>query len=1323
MLGEDKAFKPGIGWYKHALIELGPWFGARSWKSILDTLQADIEAMEGPKRQERLNLLREAEQIEHSIGESQLDSKLSQVTEKVQKLVDILREAGRQPGFCGIIFVERRPNAHTMKEFLDECKKFGKDFGLDFIHSAVLTGHGVNGDVGQLQMNVKQQRKIVEGFRKGLYNLLIATDVAEEGLDIERCRFVIRFDVKNTVISHIQSRGRARDRKSEYVIMLPQGDGFYEKIKKAEEEMRRWCAELPSERIIRLHGYSTDYYEDDDEDENFALEGMKELASAEITYIVPSTGARVNFYTAVSLLHQYCASLPADAYTVLRPEFETVSIGGNFHCKLTLPMNAAATEFHSGPFSKISLAKRAVSFKAIKEIHRLGGLTDRLLPPRKSALQKDDLDEESPESATHGVQGSLHTYPIHQPIFWETKIKVNPSIDSVNLYATIFSIEQPTSGALNDSALSSCRCLCLLTASPLPQFEPIELFFDGNSRFVQMNVLSESIEFTIQQTYDLYQYHNLLFATVFRKPVEVGNLETGVRHLIAPVVRQFTESDLNCGLDLEGFIDWDEIHLASACSSATAGFELQADDLHWDRLYDMVLFERGQTNRFYYTIELRSDMTPKSLIPHIPVANSSRSTSRNENTITRESDPAAANTTFAEYYLMSRDTEIQQLDQPLIEVIKVPRRIDNLQKTNTSYYTPKTTNSAARFLIPELARRCPISASVFRSASWMVSVLIRIDDLLKTTEYLSEFRLLQGGQMKVPLMLEALTASDCSYAMNYQRLELLGDTFLKFMVTIDLFIRYPLLDEGRLTLKRTSRISNSYLFKRSRLHRLDRFIVKTPPINRHFFVPVARPPSGSEEGDSLDQSPQSQQQQQRKSHFDQQISTKTMADLVESTLGAAYLSQGLDLGLKAAAALLRPLEGIRTWSDFARSYSFQTINNLDNPNNPFNIRSIQPFVEDPLLGDLKNVEDAIGYRFKNRRLLVEALTHATAIKPQTPCYQRLEFLGDSVLDMLVADYWVRRYPVSGPGVLHEIKSASINNQILGVICIQLGLHQHILHSSSSLASDIHRARQLIKDAQEDAKSDPNGPRTTKRGEPIGEYWYDFNLTKVLGDVLESVFGAVYVDSEWNYNTILGLFERTVLPTLKDHISIETITKHPIVALLHRVQKDGCQAFRLKNLATVIDGEDQENQDPHPFQSSTSPVVSPVLEVTQGILGSPEMLSSTTPLIKPTLQSSGESTPSTPTTRFADFQGQQLQEKIQTPDQVCTVLVHGQPVVTASHPRIHAARKAAAKRALELLDSDPEWLGRYCKCPTLKARSENNYRQDSDIATVAVFGTL
>jgi endoribonuclease Dicer len=56
-------------------------------------------------------------------------------------------------------------------------------------------------------------------FKKGELNCIFATSVAEEGLDIPDCNVIIRYDLNDTLIQHIQSRGRARQEGSVYIHM------------------------------------------------------------------------------------------------------------------------------------------------------------------------------------------------------------------------------------------------------------------------------------------------------------------------------------------------------------------------------------------------------------------------------------------------------------------------------------------------------------------------------------------------------------------------------------------------------------------------------------------------------------------------------------------------------------------------------------------------------------------------------------------------------------------------------------------------------------------------------------------------------------------------------------------------------------------------------------------------------------------------------------------------------------------------------------------------------------------------------------------------
>jgi endoribonuclease Dicer len=81
-------------------------------------------------------------------------------------------------------------------------------------------------------------------FLKGETNVLVASDVLEEGIDIQKCNLVVKFDMPKNYRSYVQSKGRARQRGSKYYMLVPRNnvDSFntkYESYRDTEKALQK----------------------------------------------------------------------------------------------------------------------------------------------------------------------------------------------------------------------------------------------------------------------------------------------------------------------------------------------------------------------------------------------------------------------------------------------------------------------------------------------------------------------------------------------------------------------------------------------------------------------------------------------------------------------------------------------------------------------------------------------------------------------------------------------------------------------------------------------------------------------------------------------------------------------------------------------------------------------------------------------------------------------------------------------------------------------------------------------------------------------------
>jgi dsRNA-specific ribonuclease len=317
----------------------------------------------------------------------------------------------------------------------------------------------------------------------------------------------------------------------------------------------------------------------------------------------------------------------------------------------------------------------------------------------------------------------------------------------------------------------------------------------------------------------------------------------------------------------------------------------------------------------------------------------------------------------------------EEYTQWVIEATKFPRRRDFLhafvlQKGQNSAFKRVRTFDASKCVIDRL----PASAAMF--AIILPSLLHRFEIYLVAQH-------LQNGLLKpvrvhdLGLILTAITATAAAEHVNYQRLEFLGDCVLKVSTSVTLTASQPNWPESYLTAEKSRTNSNRFLSRASRDAGLDRYLIL-----KRFTGAKWKPQRIS--SSILDQT-ESQQEKIK-------VSTKTMADIVESLIGASYVQGGLDKAIICMQTLLPSIP----WLTFPQAHAkfASSISKIDDSNI-----------------HLEPLEALLGHTFRHKQLLLEAITHpsftpytssGTGIGSSTSSYQRLEFLGDAILDLLIS---------------------------------------------------------------------------------------------------------------------------------------------------------------------------------------------------------------------------------------------------------------------------------------------------------------------------------
>ena len=361
-------------------------------------------------------------------------------------------------------------------------------------------------------------------------------------------------------------------------------------------------------------------------------------------------------------------------------------------------------------------------------------------------------------------------------------------------------------------------------------------------------------------------------------------------------------------------------------------------------------------------------------------------------------------------------------------------------------------------------------------------------------------------------------------AMNYERLEFIGDSLLKMMTTITVFNRTTCDEEG-MHVKRMGLLSNSRLCRTASQphYELFRYIRSAGENWRDTWYP-----------EFLERTGKGRIIRLTDKHRKHALGKKTIADVCEATIGACVMaSQHLptetrfDMGIKAITKLVEdPDHAINSWKEVLPMYK---------------PAAWVAELHDPIANDYaRKVFAVTGYRFKNPRLIRSALTHSSDQNSPVQDLQRLEFLGDACLDWVCIWWLFSTNPTKDPQWLTEHKMAMVSNKFLAALAVILGFNKFVYASTPAVYKEINSYAVKVQEAwsQPDVKAD---------------FWTRVvsgsNVPKVLADLVESYLGAILVDSGFDFREIEKFFENHVKWHFEDIEAYDTFaSRHPTTYL-------------------------------------------------------------------------------------------------------------------------------------------------------------------------------
>ncbi|KAL8797189.1 MAG: hypothetical protein Q9195_000656 [Heterodermia aff. obscurata] len=948
---------------------------------------------------------------------------------KARCLVDYLASVDTTE-LTGLVFVQTRAACAVLGQILSTHEKTRNKLRVStFV--GMSSSPNRKFDMGEL-VDVKNQTDTLEHMRHGHKNLILATSVLEEGIDISACNVVICFEKPPNLKAFIQRRGRARKSRSKYVLMFPEDDNqsqlaMWEQL---EDEMRK--SYMDEMRKIEY------------------LRAIEDADTAAREFCVQSTGAKITLEDAVQHLYHFCATLPTDPYADLRPIFTFTGTheGESIKANVSLPNSVDSSVREASSlyeWASEKLARRDAAFEAYIALYHANLVSDNLLPLRGQG-------DEAVAEAQKSVQKIVSLVDINEQLdIWSSIAREWYNVATIHISTVLI-----TQGG------SPWMKMLMILPKPLPNPLEIDLYWDAFKTLKATIEPGLSISQDMINTQAMADCTALLLRSVFPNRMEVDQTDF-VAHFVPAEVQ-----DLFPWLEQYRGTFSAESPIEERFANGTAGI-----------IRDLT--NNGAPHTFGGLERLHSRMSGQL-------------------------DGATQSV---------RDPEIEEENEEeiFIRARRLPKRADFLHAIPLQDCKKVELSSTLLRASECTVDKLPFIYSQF--ALFVPSILHKVE-INMIAEDLRRNLLSSVEFSDLSLVITAISTTASQESTNYQRLEFLGDSILKTMVSLTLLATHVNWHEGVLSHQKDHIVSNANLARACIAKGLDKYIL-TKPFTGHKWRPLYISNMLSEQVPST-----------------RQLSTKTLADVVESLIGAAYC----DGGITKALACLQSLLPATQWAPLDQLCA--TLNSV------YDIHVPLPPPYEPL-------ETLIGHNFKLPSLLLEAITHPSH-HGRTPSYQRLEFLGDSVLDRIITVTAFSNTPPIETHTLHLIRTALVNANFLAYHSLTLSTPLPKTSITTNLDGTftpieattplalwtfMRHSSPAIRTAQAACQI-----RFQRLAAPIHDTFlsgthYPWTLLaaleapKFFSDIVEAVIGAIYIDTGGELAACEAFLERMgVMPYLR-----------------------------------------------------------------------------------------------------------------------------------------------------------------------------------------------